>query len=115
MMTLFRYLLIVLTVAALAAIGVAICTEGPPQSSAILIVSGIAVGLILNATYLILNRPSRGAQSAQPSTGAVNVKVLAYIGTACVVAWFAVDIGVKIHQEQRLTARSYGGLPSARR
>jgi hypothetical protein len=27
----------------------------------------------------------------------------------CVIAWFAVDIAVKIHQEQRLTARSYGG------
>jgi hypothetical protein len=115
MMTLFRYLLIGLTLAALVAIGVEIYTEGLPTPSAVLIVVGITCGLILNAIYLVLNRPSGWAQSAQPSTGAVNVKALAYIGTACVVAWFAVDIGVKIHQEQRLTARSYGGLPSARR
>jgi hypothetical protein len=111
MMSLLRYLLIGLTLAALIFIAIVLGSEiyerGLPSIpwSEVLAGFGIMGALILNATYLVLNRPSRVRLSDRPSTGAVNVKALAYLGAACVIAWFVVDIAVKIHQEQRLTAQ----------
>jgi hypothetical protein len=106
MMSFLRYLLIALTLAALVIIGVMLYIHGSPSWGVeLLSLAAITGGLILNVAYLFLNRPAHREVSTQPATGAVNVKALAYIGAACVIAWFAVDIGVKIHEEHRLTTQ----------
>jgi hypothetical protein len=117
-MNVLRYFLITLTLAALAAIGYGFYMNGLPSGrwwdvSPLMMVVGALVGaLILNSIYLALNRPTRGRVSAQPATAstsplpeptrAVNVKALAYLGAACVIAWLAVDIAIKLEQRQVL-------------
>jgi uncharacterized membrane protein YbhN (UPF0104 family) len=115
-MNVVRYLLIALTLGPLIFVAVVLCSvlfdpgSSPPPWWVVLTAFAVIGWLILNATYLLLNRPSRERMiPTEPMRGAVNVKALAYLAAACIIVWVAVDIGIKLHEEQRLTySPSYG-------